>query len=38
MQRLGQRIRLTGIVRGVVAMATLTMLWVAAGAPFYGAF
>jgi hypothetical protein len=38
MHRLGQRIRFTGIVRGVVTMATLAILWVAAGAPFDAAF
>ena len=38
MNRLGRRITAKGFVRGVVALATLAMAWLAAGAPFAGAF
>jgi hypothetical protein len=34
MNRLAQRIRSTGIVRGIVVLATLAGVWVAAGAPY----
>jgi hypothetical protein len=38
MDRLGQRIRSKGIVRSIAAVATLGMVWVAAGAPFMAGF
>ena len=34
MQRLGQRSRCKAIVRSIVAVATLAVVWVAAGAPY----
>lgn len=38
MHRLGQRITFKGIVRSIVVVATLAMVWVAAGAPFVAAY
>ena len=38
MQRLGQRIRTRSIVRGITALGTLAMVWVAAAAPYEGMF
>ncbi len=38
MHRLGQRSRSSGIVRGIVVLATLAMVWIAGGAPYYAPF
>lgn len=38
MNRLAQRIRSNGVVRAIVMLATLATVWMAAGAPFVGAF
>lgn len=38
MQRFGKHTSSTGIVRSIVVLATLAMVWMAAGAPFESAF
>ncbi len=38
MHRFGQSSRYRGIVRSIVVLATLAILWVAGGAPYYAPF